>query len=631
MGKPYKSELTKLPATYRWALSMDTTALEERLSAIAGLPLIAIGSGGSQSTAVLVADLHQIRFGEVARADTPLAAYRYLEQLRNSAILLLSGGGKNPDILGVARRAVECEPRSLVALCASKASPLARIVGNYARGYCFDFNVPAGKDGFLATNSLLALGVTALKGYGLSGELLPQSIDEKSIEVEISGRKKTLSSIEDDFFINRSIAVLFGPDGRAAAVDLESKLIEAGLVSAHLADFRNFAHGRHHWFAKHPESAVIALASERESELARRTLALLPRGIMSMSITTRFSGPAAWVELQTVAFELVRRYGDAVGIDPGRPGVPEFGRRIYHLKAFRRSKSTVENAAVNRKIKASEQGSCLIRQEAEAAFRKLCRRLAQAKFHGLVLDYDGTICDHEDRFEAIRRETARELKRVTEAGFLLGIATGRGKSVRAALRSAIPKRQWNRVWVGYYNGGVIASLADDTEPSVDKAIRPEIEQAASRLQARSNDQFQVSVRPDQITIESSSNFGVTTLWSLVVRYLAEPRIPGVRVLASTRSVDVIPEDTSKLKVLRALTEVHAHGTFLCIGDRPCWPGNDADLLTHEFSLSVDEVDGSFTSAWNLAPAGMLGSAALRYYLTRIRLGKKDFRIELGTE
>ena len=118
---------------------------------------------------------------------------------------------------------------------------------------------------------------------------------------------------------------------------------------------------------------------------------------------------------------------------------------------------------------------------------------------------------------------------------------------------------------------------------------------------------------------------------MVARSLAAPRVPEVRALASTRSVDVVTHETSKLNVLRVLREIDPNGNFMCIGDRPCWPGNDTELLTHEFSLSVDEVDGSLDSAWNLAPAGVLGSAALRYYLGKIKIGKKDFRMELETE
>ncbi|MBA3914266.1 MAG: hypothetical protein H0X25_10555 [Acidobacteriales bacterium] len=162
-------------------------------------------------------------------------------------------------------------------------------------------------------------------------------------------------------------------------------------------------------------------------------------------------------------------------------------------------------------------------------------------------------------------------------------------------------------------------------------MRPQLQKAADCLEKQLGDHVQLSLRPDQVTIESSSNLNVRALWSMVVRSLAEPGVPEVRVLASTRSVDVVPEDTSKLKVLRALGEAQPNGSFMCIGDRPCWPGNDAELLTHEFSLSVDEVDSSLDSVWNLAPAGVLGSAALRYYLAKIRMGKKYFRMELETE
>jgi fructoselysine-6-P-deglycase FrlB-like protein len=134
-------------------LSLDTAALEERIRSLANAPLIAIGSGGSQSTAVLLADLHQIQFGQVAKADTPLIARNYLRTLKSLAIVLISGGGRNPDILGVAKIAVECEPQCLISLCATKESPLAGIVEGFARGFSFDFALPTRKDGFLATKT----------------------------------------------------------------------------------------------------------------------------------------------------------------------------------------------------------------------------------------------------------------------------------------------------------------------------------------------------------------------------------------------------------------------------------------------------------------------------------------------
>ena len=43
-----------------------------------------------------------------------------------------------------------------------------------------------------------------------------------------------------------TLVVLHGPDTRSAAVDLESKFVEAALGDIQTADYRNFAHGRHH-------------------------------------------------------------------------------------------------------------------------------------------------------------------------------------------------------------------------------------------------------------------------------------------------------------------------------------------------------------------------------------------------
>jgi hydroxymethylpyrimidine pyrophosphatase-like HAD family hydrolase len=628
MGKPYKSELAELPHTYRWALSLEYAPLKDRIDGLATYPLVAIGSGGSQSTATLVADLHQTKFGQVAKADTPLSAGSYLKLLRRPAVFIVSAGGMNPDILGIARAVVESEPASLIAVCATRNSPLARVVKGFSRGFCFDFEMPTGKDGFLATNSLVALSVTALRGYGYDANDLPRSFGVARQVSGRSGKKKQLRG-DSHLLSVRHLIALHGPQSRSAAFDLESKLVEAGLVSVQLADYRNFAHGRHHWLAKNHDSAVVALASSEETVLAERTLALLPRDIPSMLIASQASSYASWVELQAAVFDLVQRFGDARKIDPGRPGVPEFGRRIYHLNVFRRSKSTLRSTAIDRKKKSWSRIDAEYSQQLDFAFAAVCEKFRKAKFHGLILDYDGTVCDHVDRFDAIPEAMGEALNRIVEAGFLLGIATGRGKSVRQALQAAITKSTWRRVQIGYYNGGLIAGLEDDTQPVTNCGIAPELQTASDALNEFTRPQFELSIRPQQITVEARITMDVRQLWSRVAQRLEEAGVNGVKVVASTRSVDVVPESTSKLALVRALEKERPNSTLLCIGDRPCWPGNDAQLLTQDFSLSVDEVDGNPSGAWNLAPAGVLGAAALRFYLSRITTSADHFSIQLG--
>jgi fructoselysine-6-P-deglycase FrlB-like protein len=627
MGKPYKSELQQLPHTYRWALSLEYASLKERIERLASYPLIAIGSGGSQSTATLVADLHQTKFGQVAKADTPLSARSYIKLLKHSAIFIVSAGGRNPDILGIAKAVVESEPASLIAVCATKGSPLARIVKEFSRGFCFDFELPTGKDGFLATNSLLALSVAALRGYGYDANDLPRSFEVVSHVSGKAGHKKQLVGASQ--FLNvRHLVALYGPQSRSAAFDLESKLIEAGLVSVQLADYRNFAHGRHHWLAKNPDSAVVALASNEETLLAERTLGLLPRNVPSMLIASPASSYASWVGLQAAVFDLVAKFGDARKIDPGRPGVPEFGRRIYHLNVFRRSRGNLRSTAIARKKKSWSRTDAEYLQQLDQAFSEVCEKFRMAKFHGLILDYDGTVCDHVNRFGAIPKSMSEALNYIVDGGFLLGIATGRGKSVREAMQAAISKNTWRRVRIGYYNGGVVAGLEDDTQPVTNCCIAPELQNASSALDKLAQSQFELSIRPQQITIEARTTMDIRELWSGVAQRLEEAGVNGVKVVASTRSVDVVPERTSKLALVRALEKERPNSALLCIGDRPCWPGNDAQLLSQDFSLSVDEVDGNPSGAWNLAPAGVLGAAALRFYLSRITTSADHFSIRL---
>ena len=628
MGRPYQSELLHLASTYRWSLSLDTGSLAERLQALKKCSLLVIGSGGSQSTAHLIADLHQNHFGQLAKADTPLIARSYLEKSRCPAIVLISAQGKNPDILGVAHAAVESEPKSLIAICASRNSPLSRIVNAFSRGFCFDFELKSGKDGFLATNSLLALSTVALTAYGFNAQQLPADLGN-IFRFPGLQRGFGFSRTGRSFFKCEYLVVLYGAESQTAALDLESKLIEAGLVSVQLSDYRNFAHGRHHWIAKHPNTAVVGLAANDEILLASRTLALLPPTVHKLMLKTVYSAPASWLALQASVFALVAEYGRARKIDPGRPGVPPFGRRIYHFNAFHKRKETIKTAAVRRKTSLAGNANPLAINKLREEYKCLSERFRNAKFHGMVLDYDGTICDSVDRFGAIPVETANALRRITQAGFLLGVATGRGKSVRKALRDAFPRNHWKRLWVGYYNGGTIARLDDAVQPDTRSVGIPQLQSAAEALQA-SGLSLQLSVRPQQITIESRDNCDVHELWCQVLQRLQESRVEGLKVVVSTRSIDVIPLTTTKLALLRTLSGVRPDSTFLCIGDRPRWPGNDAELLKHDFALSVDEVDGGPTGVWNLAPAGVLGSAALRYYLRQIIVRSRHLEIRVGS-
>jgi len=70
------------------------------------------------------------------------------------------------------------------------------------------------------------------------------------------------------------------------------------------------------------------------------------------------------------------------------------------------------------------------------------------------------LCSQEDRFKRkLDNEITFELNRLLKAGITIGIATGRGQSVREDLQNTITnKSYWKNIVVGYYNGSDIGYL-----------------------------------------------------------------------------------------------------------------------------------------------------------------------------
>jgi hypothetical protein len=71
MGRPYESELKEFQETYNWSLSAPVKSLAESLASVIRFPLIAVGSGGSLTSAAVVAMLHTKFTGQLTRVMTP--------------------------------------------------------------------------------------------------------------------------------------------------------------------------------------------------------------------------------------------------------------------------------------------------------------------------------------------------------------------------------------------------------------------------------------------------------------------------------------------------------------------------------------------------------------------------------
>ena len=93
----------------------------------------------------------------------------------------------------------------------------------------------------------------------------------------------------------------------------------------------------------------------------------------------------------------------------------------------------------------------------------------------------------------------------------------------------------------------------------------------------------------------------------------DKQMKGIRVWCSSHSMDIVVyREVSKLQVIEDPERT------LCIGDYGTVEGNDYEMLTSKYSLSVDRVSKNAESCWNIVPSGMKGLDATLYYMSRMK-------------
>jgi len=635
MGKPFKKEIEESFATIKWALEQDTDLLYQRIFRDSTRPLIIVGSGGSLSACHFVASIYQ-NLGNVAKAITPLDLYYSRFALKEAKLLFISSSGRNNDILFAFKMAIQNYASEITTICMRKDAPLTKLANSFTVSKGIEFEIPTKKDGFLATNSLIAFFTILAKSSG--------HINSKDNAISVTTSfKSEISDFVDKLNLNSTITVLYGGWATAIAYDIESKFTEAALCSVLLADYRNFGHGRHHWFAKRiNNSAIVALVTPEERQIAEKTLNLIPPYIPRIVLSSDKEGVISSIELLVHTFNLVNSVGEDFKIDPGRPGVPEFGSKLFHLKyssfykLFSNLKlSQVEEHAI---LKKTSKSSILQLQDTELDFwRKkysaFVNRIRKTKFSSIVFDYDGTLCSFDDRYKGyLAEDLTSELIRLLKAGIVVGIATGRGQSVRKDLRnSKIPKTYWKNIFIGYYNGANIGSLSDDNCPNT--AVKANnrlstIEDEIRNLNLPYSD-LEIKLRPNQLTIETSNASNWLMIKRLIQNIVMAYNDNELQLLESSHSIDVIVRDrASKLNVVKKCIEVTGNENCLTIGDKGQWPGNDFELLSTPYSLSVDDVSAHPDSCWNLSTLSLNSTRATMSYLNKITVEKNYFNLSL---
>lgn len=619
MGKPFKGELEKLSDTIRWAEKQDVASLAKFLFAEdKRVPLVCIGSGGSLSACHYAAMLYGQRNDVLAETMTPLQLmYAGRDIIRDSKLLFLSASGKNKDILNAIKYGVKYNEVGMMSLTLRKNNPTEELLEKYPKVQRWCEDIPSEKDGFLATNSLVA-----------TFTLLCRSFNQAPVSNGISQERTYSTNYEFDLSAIQNFLVLYGAAGEPVAWDIESKLTEAALGSALLSDYRNFGHGRHHWFSKKGDnSCIIALITPIERELAYKTIGCLPKDVPVIFIETELETPAASIDMLLKAFRFVNDLGEARGIDPGRPGVPAYGRLLYNLDYYKLTnrilpKEETIDVAVRRKLGNAGKENAALWEHYSRACKRFVQRLNKGKYTTVALDYDGTLSakDRESRYtNGLCDDIKDALVKLLDNGVEIRIATGRGKSVGKSLKQSVDKKYWPQIKVGYYNGACLLTLGDEKklEAFLDNSFDAELKELENELMRRiSKDciNYEFSERRQQLSIEGEMTAEESQIiYDICREIIWDKQLTGIRVWRSSHSMDIVVfHEVSKLNV------IENPETTLCIGDYGSVEGNDYELLTSHASLSVDKVSKNADSCWNIAPSGVYGLDATLYYLSRMK-------------
>lgn len=618
MGKPFNSELEKISDTIKWAEEQDMSLLSRYLFVEnKQTPLVCIGSGGSLSACHYAAMLYKQRNGVLAQAMTPLQLmYSGREIIRSNKLLFLSASGKNKDILNAIKYGVKYNETGMMSLTLRKNNLIEELLEQHPKVLRWCEDIPSEKDGFLATNSLVATFTLLCKAAGFMSHNTSFKFDDQKLETW----NLKLNTLQN--FI-----VLYGGTGESVAWDIESKLTEAALGSALLSDYRNFGHGRHHWFDKRGKnSCIIALVTPIERELAHKTIGCLPKDVPVIYIETELESPVASIDMLFKAFRFVNDLGIVRGIDPGRPGVPSYGRTLYNLDYFKLTNRILPtektlDVAVRRKLGPAGMENVQLWAHYGEACQRFVKQLNKGKFTTVAFDYDGTLSasDHTSRFtKGLCDEIKNALLPLLENGVKIVVATGRGKSVGDSLKNSFEQKYWSQIKVGYYNGACLLALGDEDKlkkwkkQPFDSELKELEEELKLRLPEGSVG-YKFEERSLQLSIEGEmTQMESRLVYDTCREIIWDKQMKSIRVWRSSHSMDILVyREVSKLRVI----EDPEH--TLCIGDYGTVEGNDYEMLTSKYSLSVDRVSKNAERCWNIAPSGMKGLDATLYYLSRM--------------
>lgn len=297
-GKPLASGLLKEAGEIiRFAEEADVSRFRNWLLTDRKRPLITIGNGGKHTT--YPALLYQM-MASIGKAATPLEfATMSPEAIKNSKVLILSNGGANIDIKYATKRAFKYNKENTA--CFTFTDDDENImVKTFGLDQSFVFKNHF-YDGFVSIRSKILTYALLYKAFSGDTSFADKIRSEGKYTVEIN-RRGAFPRWNNINHFN----ILYGSYAEPVAHDIESTMVEGGIASVQLTDYRNYCHGRFIFSGNHCSSkkvkktdvCTILLITPREEKIAKTIREkVLPDNMPVVEIRADQDNPLATIQL----------------------------------------------------------------------------------------------------------------------------------------------------------------------------------------------------------------------------------------------------------------------------------------------------------------------------------------------
>ena len=623
----FSDKLDRVFETLALGFEADTAALAAAVARGLSKIGVAVGSGGSAVAAEFLATCRETLQARPTLVQTPLSFVLGAGDLADEQVWLFSARGENADILAALKAAVARGAGAIHIVTSNPGGTLATSARTMPQAHVHLPPAADPKDGFLATHSLMAAVAALLQAADKcarrpAGPELREAFLEGARTRLTRERRAEIARGFAAFKPSDTLLLLVDPRLGPVSALIETSVWETSLCAVQRTDFRNFAHGRHVWLARKTENTfILSLIGSDTRDAWSEIAGVIPASVRRTEIDHadcgRFRNALGILD----GLGVVEALGNNCGIDPGKPGVGAFAREVYEGRALERLSARLTPPMRQKRSAISSRGHpdapSLDLANAEAKVRG---RFAEARFQGLVLDYDGTLVATDARFDPPNPDIVDELRRLLDGGLRMAIATGRGGSAGEALRGLFPEEHHPRILMGYYNGAYVRPLG------IDIRERPPVQgegiaEALAWLDGRRDlfRAYDVKAGPLQATVNLADVLDPDAFEALFEEFRALAGAP-LKLARSQHSFDICGADACKTAVVSALAEDlgDVDAPILCIGDSGAWRGNDHVLLGLPYGLSVHEVCDRADLCWSFFGPEVVGPEALLRILRAMR-------------